>query len=81
MKKSVDIDVPIDGPEFPPGAPEALARGCTCDQGKNNNGKGVPVPEAVAGPGRTGPLYRPNSTCPIHGVAAIGDLLKKSHPA
>ena len=44
MKKIVDIDVPIDGPEFPPGAREALARVCTCDPGKNKNGKGVAVP-------------------------------------
>src|SRR5215203_3514965 len=35
MKKVVDIDVPIEGPEFPPGAPEALARGCTCSPGNN----------------------------------------------
>ena len=75
LSKTVDIDLPIDGPEVPPGAPEALARGCTCYPGKNKNGKGVAVP------GRRGPLYKANSTCPIHGLEAIEGLLRKSNPA
>jgi len=73
MKKIVDIDVPIEGPEFPPGAPEALAPGCTCDPGKNKNGKGVAVL-----PGRRGPLYKADRNCPIHGMAAIHDLLREN---
>jgi hypothetical protein len=75
MKKIVDFDVPLAGPELPPGAPEVLARGCRCDPVKNKNGKGVAVP------GRPGPLYRADSDCPMHGLAAINDLLKKHKPS
>jgi hypothetical protein len=41
-----DIHLDIPGPEFDPGDPEALARGCTCDPvGEGNSWRPFPVPK------------------------------------
>jgi len=50
-----DVDDPT------PGSPEAIAKGCTCDQVKNRNGKGE----------KEGELFYPDWKCPLHGLDAI----------
>jgi len=44
-----------------PGAPEARARGCTCDPAKNWDGAGEVE----------GTVFHTDLFCPLHGLAAI----------
>ena len=46
-----------------PGAPNALAKGCTCDPISNRYGAGLHVDGTS--------IYVPDLNCPLHGVDAI----------
>jgi hypothetical protein len=55
-------------PAFDPGAPEAVAEGCTCDPVRNAHGKGWPMP------GIAGLVHSPDPACPLHGIDAVMGL-------
>jgi len=52
--------------EGPPGSPEAVARGCTCDPWTNRAGKGEGTFEGV--------IFHPDWRCPLHGKPEIANL-------
>jgi hypothetical protein len=54
----VRLELGDDGFRYRPGAPDAVAAGCTCDPVKNNHGRGTP--------GDDGVLFIFRQTCPVH---------------
>lgn len=56
-------EAPFQDPELKPGAPDALAKGCTCDPHRNRYGAGQHEEGAA--------VYLPDLNCPLHGLEAI----------
>ncbi len=52
-------------PEYPPGSPEAVLRGCICATAENNFGRGRYID------GRFQPHFVADTECPIHGFQAL----------
>ena len=50
-------------PELKPGAPDALAQGCTCDPIQNRYGAGQHENDSA--------VYFPDQDCPLHGLDAL----------
>lgn len=63
--RSPRIAPAFQDPELKPGAPDAIAQGCTCNAFENRFGAGQHE-------GRSA-MYYPVQDCPLHGLKAIAD--------
>jgi hypothetical protein len=61
--RSPRIAPEFSDPELKPGAPDALAHGCTCDPFQNRFGAGQHEDGSA--------VYFPDQDCPLHGLEAI----------